>query len=150
MVQNELVDLTVRAEASAALAFDAAKTFDAALKDDTQRPWLRISTALAKYRTAEDGVQAAKRALELVGGNGYTEEFPTARLLRDAMVLTVWEGPANIQALELLRMVAGKEPGDKLFTDKIRAISHALPASMAAEKSLLDTGLVQAERALAH
>ena len=150
MVQNELVDLTVRAEASAALAFEAAATFDAALKDDTQRPWLRIATALAKYRTAEDGVQSAKKALELVGGNGYTEEFPTARLLRDAMVLTVWEGPANIQALELLRMVAGKEPGDKLFTDKIRAISGALPAEMAAEKGLLDTGLQQAERALAH
>lgn len=150
MVQNELVDLTVRAEASAALAFEAAATFDAALKDDTQRPWLRIATALAKYRTAEDGVQSAKKALELVGGNGYTEEFPTARLLRDAMVLTVWEGPANIQALELLRMVAGKEPGDKLFTDKIRAISDALPVEMAAEKALLDTGLQQAERALAH
>ncbi|MDP2205139.1 MAG: acyl-CoA dehydrogenase family protein [Alphaproteobacteria bacterium] len=150
MVQNELMDLMVRGEASTALAFEAAKTFDAALKDDTQRPWLRISTALAKYRTAEDGVQAAKKALELVGGNGYTEEFPTARLLRDAMVLTVWEGPANIQALELLRMVAGKEPGDKLFTDKIKAVSDALPASMAAEKKLLDTGLVQTERALAH
>jgi acyl-CoA dehydrogenase len=150
MVQNELMDLMVKAEASTALAFEAAKTFDAALKDDTQRAWLRISTALAKYRTAEDGVQAAKKALELVGGNGYTEEFPTARLLRDAMVLTVWEGPANIQALELLRMVAGKEPGDKLFTDKIKAVSDALPAEMAAEKKHLQTGLVQAERALAH
>lgn len=150
MVQNELADLLVRGEASTALAFEAAKTFDAALKDDTQRPWLRIATALAKYRTAEDGVQAAKKALELVGGNGYTEEFPTARLLRDSMVLTVWEGPANIQALELLRMVAGKEPGDTLFTGKIRALSDALPASMAAEKKYLDTGLLQAERALAH
>lgn len=150
MVQNELVDLMVRAEASTALAFESAKTFDAALKDDTQRPWLRISTALAKYRTAEDGVQAAKKALELVGGNGYTEEFPTARLLRDAMVLTVWEGPANIQALELLRMVAGKEPGDKLFVQKIRAIADAMPAELAAEKKLLESGLQQAERALAH
>ncbi len=150
MVQNELIDLMVRGEASAALAFESARSFDAAMKDDTQRPWLRIATALAKYRTAEDGVQAAKKALELVGGNGYTEEFPTARLLRDAMVLTVWEGPANIQALELLRMTSGKEPGDKVFTDKIREISKALPAWMAHEKSLLDTGLAQTERALAH
>lgn len=150
MVQNELIDIMVRGEASTALAFESARSFDIALKDDTQRPWLRIATALAKYRTAEDGVQSAKRALELVGGNGYTEEFPTARLLRDAMVLTVWEGPANIQALELLRMVAGKEPGDKVFVDKIRDISNSLPASMAAEKSLLDTGLQQAEKALAH
>lgn len=150
MVQNELVDLMLRSESSTALAFEAARTFDDALKDDTKRPWLRLATALAKYRTAEDAVQSSKKALEIVGGNGYTEEFPTARLLRDAMVLTVWEGPANIQALELLRLVAGKEPGDKIFTDKIKGISKQLPAEMAAEKQLLDRGLQQAEKALAY
>jgi len=150
MVQNELVDLMLRSESSTALAFEAAKTFDAALKDEAQRPWLRLATALAKYRTAEDAVQSSKKALEIVGGNGYTEEFPTARLLRDAMVLTVWEGPANIQALELLRMVAGSAPGDKLFTDKIKDISTHLPAEMTAEKQLLDKGLAQAEKALAY
>jgi hypothetical protein len=150
MVQNELVDLMLKSEASTALAFEAAKTFDVALKNETQRPWLRLATALAKYRTAEDAVQSSKKALEIVGGNGYTEEFPTARLLRDAMVLTVWEGPANIQALELLRMVAGTAPGDKIFTDKIKDISANLPANMTVEKQLLDKGLVQAEKALAY
>ncbi|HYD18019.1 MAG TPA: acyl-CoA dehydrogenase family protein [Patescibacteria group bacterium] len=150
MVQNELFDLMMRSEAATALAFEAARTFDVALQDDTQRTWLRLSTALAKYRTAEDGVQCAKKALELVGGNGYTEEFPTARQYRDAMVLTVWEGPANIQALELLRMVVGKEPGDDVFVAKIREISDALPAEMGGEKAILDTGLKQAMNALIH
>lgn len=150
MVQNELLDLMIRAEASTALAFEAAKTFDAALKDDAQRPWLRLATALAKYRTAEDGVQCAKKALEIVGGNGYTEEFPTARQYRDAMVLTVWEGPANIQALELLRMVSGAAAGDKLFVDKIQAIADALPAALGFEKNLLDKGIREAANALAH
>lgn len=148
MVQNELMDLMMRSEAATALAFEAAKTFDGSLTDETQRPWLRLSTALAKYRTAEDGVQSSKKALEIVGGNGYTEEFPTARLFRDAMVLTVWEGPANIQALELLRMVVGKEPGDQVFLTRVRDISSALPAEMAAEKKLLDTGITQADNAL--
>lgn len=150
MVQNELFDLMVRSEASTALAFEAAKTFDIALKDEGQRTWLRLSTALAKYRTAEDAVQCSKKALEMVGGNGYTEEFPTARQYRDAMVLTVWEGPANIQALELLRMVVGKEPGDDVFIEKIRKISDALPAELAAEKTLLDKGLKEAMNALIH
>ena len=150
MAQNELLDLMVMAEASTALAFEAAKTFDAALRDEKARPWLRLATALAKYRTAEDGVQCAKKALEIVGGNGYTEEFPTARQFRDAMVLTVWEGPANIQALELLRMVANGTPGDKMFTDKIADISAALPPALAAEKALLDKGLREAANALAH
>lgn len=150
MVQNELLDLMLRSEAATAIAFEAARTFDACLKDDTLCPWLRLSTALAKFRTAEDGVQSSKKALEIVGGNGYTEEFPTARLFRDSMVLTVWEGPANIQALELLRMVAGKEPGDQLFIDKIRGISDALPAEMAVEKTLLDKGLKEASNALSY
>lgn len=148
MVQNELMDLMLRSESSTALAFEAARTFDVALADDKQRPWLRLATALAKYRTAEDAVQSSKKALEIVGGNGYTEEFPTARLFRDAMVLTVWEGPANIQALELLRMVTGKEPGDQLFIDKIKTIADALPANMVADKKLLETGLQQADNAL--
>lgn len=150
MVQNELLDILVRCEASAALAFEAAKTFDEALKDDSKRTWLRLTTALAKYRTAEDGVQSAKKTVEIIGGNGYTEEFPSARQYRDSLVLAVWEGPANIQALELMRIVAGKEPGDKIFADKIRGISSALPPSLAHEKSLLDKGLKQAENALAY
>lgn len=150
MVQNELVDLMLRSESATALAFEAAKTFDTALADPAQNTWLRLATALAKYRTAEDGVQSSKKALEIVGGNGYTEEFPTARLYRDAMVLTVWEGPANIQALELLRMVAGKEPGDQVFIDRIRKASDSLPAEMAAEKTLLDEGLRQSVNALLH
>lgn len=150
MVQNELFDLMLKAEASTTLAFEAAKTFDEALADDAKRPWLRLATALAKYRTAEDGVQSAKKAVEIVGGSGYTEEFPTARLYRDALVLTVWEGPANIQALELLRMVTGKETGDQVFIERVRKISDALPPEMAQEKLLLDKGLGQAVNALLH
>ncbi len=148
MVQNELFDLMTKTETSTALAFEAAKSFDEALADDTKAPWLRIATALAKYRTAEDGVQSAKKAVEIVGGNGYTEEFPTARLYRDSLVLAVWEGPANIQALELLRMVAGKEPGDQIFIERIRKISENLPEVMDEEKLLLDKGLAQAVKAL--
>ncbi len=150
MVQNELLELMVRGEASTALAFEAAKTFDEALKDDGKKVWLRLTTALAKYRTAEDGVQAAKRTVEIIGGNGYTEEYPSARQYRDALVLAVWEGPANIQALELMRMVVGKEPGDRVFIEKIREVADALPATMAHEKVLLDKGLKQAENALSY
>jgi acyl-CoA dehydrogenase len=150
MVQNELMHLMVRSEAATALAFQAARTFDASQADDALNPWLRLSTALAKYRTAEDAVQCSKRALEIVGGNGYTEEFPTARLFRDSMVLPVWEGPANIQALEVLRLVAGKEPGDRAFAGKIRTIVEALPPELAEEKRLLDKGLVDATDALTY
>ncbi len=132
MVRDTLLDLVAELEANTALAFEAAAAFDAALADEAQRPWLRTATALAKYRTAEYGVRAATRAVELVGGNGYTEEWPTARLYRDALVLSVWEGPVNIQALELLRMVSGKAGGDAVFLARVDGILAALPARLAA------------------
>jgi hypothetical protein len=49
------------------------------------------------------------------------------------MVLPVWEGPEQIQALELMRMIAGAEPGDRLFLEKIAAVRDALPATMNGE-----------------
>ena len=80
-----------------------------------RRTWLRLATALAKYLTAEYAIAAARAALELIGGNGYTSDYPVARLLRDAQVLTVWEGPANIQALELLRLLAPRYQGWEMY-----------------------------------
>lgn len=80
----------------------------------------------------------AQKALELVSGNGYTEDYPTARQFRDAMVLPVWEGPEQIQALEVVRMIAGKEPGDKFFIDRLKNITDSLPGSMLQEKQNLE------------
>jgi putative acyl-CoA dehydrogenase len=45
-----------------------------------------------------------------MGGNGYTEEFPVARLYRDAQVNSTWEGSGNVMALDVLRALA-KDPG---------------------------------------
>ncbi|MFQ5959064.1 MAG: acyl-CoA dehydrogenase family protein [Alphaproteobacteria bacterium] len=121
MVQDILVDLAVHLEASVALAFEAARAFDAADGEDAEHVWLRTATALAKYHTAEQAIAAASRAIEVVGGAGYTEEYVTARLLRDAQVLTVWEGPANIQAHELLRLVGGRYRGFEAFAARIES-----------------------------
>ena len=95
-------------------------------------------------------MRATANAVELVGGNGYTEDWPTARLFRDAMVLPVWEGPSNIQALELLRVVAGKLPGDRLFLDAVAAIVEALPAPLADAAALLRQAHADCRDALAY
>ena len=134
MVQKRILDIAVQWMAGSALAFEAARSFDDAAKDSRKEPWMRIVTALAKFRTAEQAVWCAQKALELVGGNGYTEDYATARQFRDAMVLPVWEGPEQIQALELMRMIAGAEPGDKLFLEKIASVRDAFPAAMNGEK----------------
>jgi alkylation response protein AidB-like acyl-CoA dehydrogenase len=150
MVRDTLLDLAAELEANTSLAFEAAVTFDAALADESQRPWLRTVTALAKFRTAEYGVRAATRAVELVGGNGYTEEWPTARLYRDALVLSVWEGPVNIQALELLRMVIGKVRGDELFLARVDAILADLPDRLAARAAPVHDARDRCAAALAY
>ncbi|MEP6935767.1 MAG: acyl-CoA dehydrogenase family protein, partial [Nitrospirota bacterium] len=89
MVQKRILDIAVQWMAGSALAFEAARSFDDAAKDSGKEPWMRIVTALAKFRTAEQAVWCAQKALELVGGNGYTEDYATARQFRDAMVLPV-------------------------------------------------------------
>jgi hypothetical protein len=63
----------------------------------------------------------------LLGGNGYTTDYPIARLYRDAQVLTVWEGPANIQALELLRLLAPKYAGAQMYDRRMRDIISGIP-----------------------
>ncbi len=143
MVQKRILDIAVQWMAGSALAFEAARSFDEAAKDSRKEPWMRIVTALAKFHTAERAVWCAQKALELVGGNGYTEDYATARQFRDAMVLPVWEGPEQIQALELMRMIAGAEPGDRLFLEKLASVCNAIPAAMDSEKiklsALVDT-----------
>jgi hypothetical protein len=127
MVQDELLRMRVQFEAGALLAFEAAIAFDETQQNGDRRTWLRLVTALAKYLTAEYAIGAARTALELIGGNGYTSDYPVARLLRDAQVLTVWEGPANIQALELLRLLAPRYRGWEQYQSRMQAIQEKLP-----------------------
>ncbi len=130
MVQDELLRLRVEFEAGALLAFEAALAFDDTQQNPDRRTWLRLVTALAKYLTAEYAIQSCRAALELIGGNGYTSDYPVARLLRDAQVLTIWEGPANIQALELLRLLSPQYRGCELLQSRLNTIAKAMPSSL--------------------
>ena len=141
MVQDELLRLRVRFEAGALLAFEAALVFDAATKDTKNSTWLRLVTALAKYLTAEDAIRATRATLELTGSNGYTSDYPIARMYRDAQVLTVWEGPANIQALELLRLLSSKYAGELQYERRVRGIIDCLPSAMSSLRCSLDSRL---------
>ncbi len=127
MVQDELLRMRVQFEAGALLAFEAAIAFNETQQAPERRTWLRLATALAKYLTAEYAIAATRASLELIGGNGYTSDYPVARLLRDAQVLTVWEGPANIQALELLRLLASRYHGWELYHARVQRILDRLP-----------------------
>lgn len=150
MIRELLLDMQMGLEASVALAFEAARAFDVAARDTAARAWLRTVTALAKYRTAEEAVRSASHAIEILGGNGYTEEFVTARLLRDAQVLTVWEGPPNIQALELLRMVKAEQGGFEAFAQRVEAILASVPEVLGNAAAAVAAALEDCRQAIAY
>ncbi|GBC93740.1 Putative acyl-CoA dehydrogenase AidB [bacterium HR15] len=69
----------------------------------------RLLTHLAKYWTAELAVQGAKWCMEVHGGLGVLSEFPAERLLREAMVLPIWEGGSHRQMLDALEVMQRKQ-----------------------------------------
>ena len=148
MVQDELLRMRVQFEAGALLAFEAAMAFDAVQQSAEHRTWLRLITALAKYLTAEYAIAAARAGLELIGGNGYTSDYPMARLLRDAQVLTVWEGPANIQALELLRLLTPRYQGWERYRDRMQEVLDRLPGGLSQLEQALSRRLQGDEKAI--
>jgi hypothetical protein len=150
MIRELLLDMQAELEASVVLAFEAAQAFDVAARDATAGAWLRTVTALAKYRTAEGAVRSASRAIEILGGNGYTEEFVTTRLLRDAQVLTIWEGPPNIQALELLRMVRAEHGGFEAFAQRVEAILANAPEVLGDAIAAVSAALEDCRQAIAY
>jgi acyl-CoA dehydrogenase len=110
MVKETLANLTARQEVQTSACFSLISFFDRVMAEpllakEEDRAWNRLLIALLKMRTAEEAIAFAHEAIEMHGGNGYIEDFVTPRLLRDAQVLTVWEGTANILGLEVLRLI---------------------------------------------
>jgi putative acyl-CoA dehydrogenase len=103
LMRMVLADLLLEREASLALAYEVARTFQ------DSDPVGRLVTAVAKYWITRRAVLGCIEVVETLGGNGYCEEFPVARLYRDAQVNSTWEGSGNVMALDVLRAV-GRDP----------------------------------------
>ncbi|MDX2139265.1 MAG: acyl-CoA dehydrogenase family protein [Chloroflexota bacterium] len=98
----------------------------------------RILTHLAKYWTAEQAVQFAKWAMEVHGGAGTLAEFGVERLLREAMIADIWEGPPHRQALDGLEAMERKGAHRLLWAHLAnRANADALAAMQARVESHL-------------
>jgi alkylation response protein AidB-like acyl-CoA dehydrogenase len=123
LVRETLVNMAVEVEAGCALAFEAAEA--GARHDDDGRRLYRILVPLAKYRCARRGVDLAMQAVEVHGGNGYIENWPVARQLRDAVCHPIWEGTENIICLDVLRAMAKEHADEALFARIERALGGA-------------------------
>ncbi len=114
LLAADLATLATEADAASLLAFDAVHLFD---RVGSERPRysadyhrLRLATHAAKLVCAEAAVRGTELALEVVGGPGYLEEFPVAKLARDAHVTPIWEGGANLQALDAREAIERYHP----------------------------------------
>lgn len=63
----------------------------------------RRSTPLLKYIASEKAVEMARRCIQILGGAGYIREYGAEKLLRDAMVLPIYEGTSQIQSLMTMK-----------------------------------------------
>ncbi len=71
--------------------------------DEQAASLLRILTPMTKKWTAEKGVYIVRESMELMGGMGYIEDGIMPKLMRDMMVLPIWEGAGNIMTLDMIR-----------------------------------------------
>ncbi len=104
LMRRQLLKLIVPAEQALSMTFAAADAMDRGAGTE-----LRILTGLLKLRACRDNVPVATGAMEARGGNGYIEDYVTARLIRDAQVGVLWEGTSNINALDVIGRAVGKQ-----------------------------------------
>lgn len=71
--------------------------------------FVRILTPAAKFWVCKRSVEMAAECMEVLGGNGYIEEGPMARLYRETPVNSIWEGSGNVMCLDVLRAME-REP----------------------------------------
>jgi alkylation response protein AidB-like acyl-CoA dehydrogenase len=101
LIQELIAETAVETEAARMLAWRAASLAD-------RGESYTLAASQAKFYASEVAVRAANAALQVHGGYGYVDEFPVARYLRDARVLTLYEGTSQIQKLLIGRALTGE------------------------------------------
>ena len=110
-----LADLAVESEAATSIGFRLAKAFDA------DEPLARLLTPIAKYWVCKRTPGFVYEAMECLGGAGYIETGPMARIFRQSPLNAIWEGSGNVIALDVLRAMAREPEGVEAMADWLKA-----------------------------
>ena len=94
----KLADMATEIEAAELL------TFQAAFLKDNKKPVTKAG-AYAKYYASEVSVRCGNEAIQVMGGYGYTKEYPAEKFLRDAKLMTIGEGTSEIQKIVISREI---------------------------------------------
>jgi len=120
LIRRKLAEMIVDVEAAQALVFDGTGF---ANHRQPRAISQRIAVPVTKLKVCRLGISMASDAIEIHGGNGYIETWPVARLLRDAQVNTIWEGPDNILSLDVRRGIERSRAHEPLLERLRDAVS---------------------------
>jgi acyl-CoA dehydrogenase len=106
IVENQAIAFTL---ARMKMEIDAARllVWRASWMGRSQVPFENAEGSMSKLKSGEVAVWATERAMQILGGNGYTREFPVERWHRDAKIYDIFEGTAEIQQLVIARAITG-------------------------------------------
>jgi alkylation response protein AidB-like acyl-CoA dehydrogenase len=104
LVQEMIADMSVDADAARLLVWRCADLLDRSLGSTAE---FRVAASKAKLYASEAAVRAANACIQVYGGAGYVDEYPAEKYLRDARVMTLYEGTSQVQKLLIGRDETG-------------------------------------------
>ena len=106
IVENQAIAFAL---ADMKMEIDAARLliWRAAWMGRTGLPFSAAEGSMSKLKAGEVAVWTTERAIQILGGNGYTREYPVERMHRDAKIYTIFEGTSEIQRLVIARAISG-------------------------------------------
>ena len=97
MIQAKLAEMATTIQAARLLVYYAA------YQKDSGRPRFSQESAMAKLFAAQTAVDVTREAVQILGGYGYTKEYPVERFYRDAKCMEIYEGTSEIQRIVIAR-----------------------------------------------
>ncbi|MEB3244535.1 MAG: acyl-CoA dehydrogenase family protein [Vampirovibrionales bacterium] len=105
MIQALIADMVADCEAGRLLVLQAAHKKNKGVRNTRE-------TSIAKFFCSEAAIRASNSAVQVFGGYGFSEEYPAARVYRDARVLNLYEGTSQIQRMILAMDALGTRPAN--------------------------------------
>jgi alkylation response protein AidB-like acyl-CoA dehydrogenase len=101
-LQFMMADMKTEVEAARLLLYEAAR------KCDEDAPDVTTWAAMAKLKCGDTAMSVTTDAVQLLGGYGYSTEYPVERMMRDAKITQIYEGTQQIQRIVIARSMVGK------------------------------------------
>nr|WP_055508706.1 acyl-CoA dehydrogenase family protein [Nonomuraea pusilla] len=103
-VQFMIADMAMKLEAARQLTYHAAAKSELAMNGQPQKDLTFLSSA-AKCAASDAAMEITTDAVQLLGGYGYTQDFPVERMMRDAKITQIYEGTNQVQRLVMARQL---------------------------------------------